>query len=89
MRDSVASVDAQQVFKSTFIALIKENCPIGADIDRYHSVFGHVLSKVGFSISKGIFILASNLNLNIGKTVGYNNKLLLTNKKGKLTQIKI
>ena len=70
MRDSVASVDAQQVFKSTFIALIKENCPIGADIDRYHSVFGHVLSKVGFSISKGIFILPCNLSLNIGKMEG-------------------
>ena len=36
------------------------------------------LSKVDFSIDTGIYMLPSNLNLNIGKTKGYNNKILVS-----------
>ena len=39
----------------------------------------HVLSKVDFSVGTGIYMLPSNLNLNIGKTKGYNNKILVSN----------
>ena len=44
----------------------------------------HALSKVDFSLGIGIYMLPSNLNLNIGKTKGYNNKILVSN-----TDIKI
>ena len=39
----------------------------------------HALSKVDFSVGVGIYMLPSNLNLNIGKTKGYNNKILVGN----------
>ena len=39
----------------------------------------HVLSKVDFSVGTGIYMLPSNLILNIGKTKGYNNKILVSN----------
>ena len=39
----------------------------------------HALSKVYFSVGTGIYILPSNLNLSIGKTKGYNNKILVRN----------
>ena len=39
----------------------------------------HVLSKVDFSVGTGIYMLPSNLNLNIGKTKGYNSKILVSN----------
>ena len=39
----------------------------------------HALSKVDFSLGIGIYMLPSNLNLNIGKTKGYNNKILVSN----------
>ena len=39
----------------------------------------HAFSKVDFSVGTGIYMLPSNLNLNIGKTKGYNNKILLSN----------
>ena len=39
----------------------------------------HALSKVDFSVGIGIYMLPSNLNLNIGKTKGYNNKILVSN----------
>ena len=77
--NSAPAVDAQQVFKSTFKALINEDYSIGIDIERYQGVLEHALSKVDFSVGIGIYMLPSNLNLSIGKTKGYNNKILVSN----------
>ena len=59
------AVDAQQVFKSTFKALINEGYSIGIDTERYQGVLGHVLSKVDFCVGTGIYMLPRNLDLNI------------------------
>ena len=77
--NSARSVDAQQVIKSTFKALINEDYSVAIDFERYQGVLEHALSKVGFSVGIGICMLPSNLNLNIGKTKGYNNKVLVSN----------
>ena len=77
--NSAPAVDVQKVFKSIFKALIKEDYSIGIDIERYQGVLEHALSKVDFSVGIGIYMLASNLNLSIGKTKGYNNKILVSN----------
>ena len=47
--NSAPAVDAQQVFKSMFKALINEDYSIAIDIERYQGVLKHALSKVGFS----------------------------------------
>ena len=65
--NSAPAVDAQQVFKSTFKVLINEEHSIAIDIERYQEVLEHALSKVDFSVGIGIYMLPSNLNLNIGK----------------------
>ena len=76
--NSATAVDAQKVFKSTFKALINKDYSIGIDIERrYQGVLEHALSKVDFSVSIGIYMLQSNLNLNIRKTKGNNNKILV------------
>ena len=72
-------MDAQKVFKSTFKALMNEDYSIGIDIDRYQGVLKHPLSKVDFSVGIGIYMLPSNLILNIRRTKGYNNKILVSN----------
>ena len=77
--NSVPAVDAQKVFKSTFKELINVDYSIGIDIERYQGVLEHALSKVDFSVGIGIYMLTSNLNLSIGKTKGYNNKILVSN----------
>ena len=77
--NSAPAVDAQKVFKSTFKALINEDYSIVIDIERYQEVLEHALSKVDFSMGTGIYMLPSNLNLSIGKTKGYNNKILVSN----------
>ena len=38
-----------------------------------------VLSKLDFSVGVGICMLPSNLNLSIGRTKGYNNKIFVSN----------
>ena len=70
-------MDSQQVSNSTSTTLkinlthlIKEDYSIGAGTARYQSALELALSKVDFSIGKGIDMLPNNLNLNIGKTVG-------------------
>ena len=84
MGNLAPEVDAQQVFKSTFKALINENYSIGTYIGRYQGVLENALSKVDFSVSTGIYMLPSDLNLSLGKTKGYNNKILVSNKDMKI-----
>ena len=77
--NSAPAVDAQQVFKSTFKALINKDYSIAIDIERYQGVLEHALSKVDFSVGTGIYMPPSDLNLNIGKTKVHNNKILVSN----------
>ena len=72
-------MDAQQAFKGMFKALINEDYSIGTDIERFQGVLEHALSKADFSVGKGIYMLPSKSNLSIGKTKGYNNKILVSN----------
>ena len=44
----------------------------------------HALSKVYLSVGIGIYMLPSNLNLNVGRTKGYKNKILVSNNDEKL-----
>ena len=77
--NSVPAVDAQQVLKSTFKALINKDYSIGIDIEMYQRMFEYALSKVDFSVGTGTYMLPSDLNLSIGKTKGYNKKILVSN----------
>ena len=54
--------------------LINEDYSICINIE----VLGHALSKVDFSVGTGIYMLPSNLNLKIGRTKRYNNKILVS-----------
>ena len=51
---------------------------ISTDIDRYQGFIENALSKVDLSIGTGIYMLPSNLTLGTGKTVGYNNNILVS-----------
>ena len=61
----ILAVDAQKVFKDMFNDLIRGDLSI--DAEKYQRVLEHALSKVDFSVGVGIYMLPSNLNLNIGK----------------------
>ena len=53
--NSASAVDAEEVFKSTFKALIAEDYSIRYNIQRYQDVLEHALSKVDFSELKHWF----------------------------------
>ena len=75
--NSAPAVDVQKVFKDTFNDLIRGD--LSTDAEKYQGVLEHALSRVDFSVGFGIYVLPSNLNLNIGKKEGYNNKILVSN----------
>ena len=77
--NSAPAMDAQKVFQSTFKALINEDYSISIDIERYQGVLKHAPSKADFSVGTSIYMPPSNLNLNIGRTKGYNNEILVSN----------
>ena len=77
--NSAPAVDAQQVFKSMFKALINEDYSIGIGSERYQGVLEYALSTADFSVGTGIYMLPSDLNLSIGKTKGHNKKVLVRN----------
>ena len=79
MGNSAPAVHAQQVFNSTSKALIIKVYSIGIDIKRYQGVLEHALLKADFSVGTGIYMLPSDLNLSVGKTNGYNKKILVSN----------
>ena len=62
-----------------FKALINEDYSIDIDIEKYQGVLKHALSKTDFPMGIGIYMIPINLNLSIGKTKGYNNKILVCN----------
>ena len=49
-----------------------------------NGVLEHAMSKVDFSVGGGIYMLPSNMNLNINKTQGFNNKILISESSYKL-----
>lgn len=57
---------------------------IGADTDRFQSVLEHALSKPECLIGTGIYMRPYNSNFKIGKTVRYNNNILISNADTKL-----
>ena len=55
---------------------------IGEDIKRYKDTLSYALSKVDYSMGQNIYVLLSNMNLKIKTgTVGYNNKILISDEK--------
>ena len=77
--NSAPAEDAKKVFMSMFKALINKDYSIGTDRERYQEVLDHALSKVDFSVDIGIYMLPSNLTLNIKRTKGCNKKILVSN----------
>ena len=76
--NSASAVDTQEVFKSTFKLLIDKDYSISNNIQRYQDGLGHALSKVDFFAGMGIYMFPGYLNLKIGSTKGYNNKILIS-----------
>ena len=78
------ALDAQNIYINSFEELLKSDYSIADDIARYQGVLEHAMSKADFSVGGGIYMLLSNMNLNINKTQGFNNKILISESSYKL-----
>ena len=78
------ALDAQNIYINSFEELSISDYSIADDIARYQGVLEHAMSKVDFSVGAGIYMLPSNMNLNINKTQGFNNNILISESSYKL-----
>ena len=78
------ALDAQNIYINSFEELLKSDYSIADDIAKYQGVLERVMLKADFSVGGSIYMLSSNMNLNINKTQGFNNKILISESSYKL-----
>ena len=73
--NTASTLTAQRAFLNNFENAVNRR----EDIKRCQETLSYTSSKVDYSIGENIYMLPSNMNINIRLgTVGYNNKLLLS-----------
>ena len=73
---------AQSAFLNNFENVINRRVDIQEDVKHYQDTLSYASSKVDYSVGENIYMLPSDMNLNIKSgTVGYNNKILVSDEK--------
>ena len=73
---------------NNFENVVNQRVDIREDIKRYQETFSYTSSKVDYSVGENIYMLPSNMNLKMKTgTVGYNNKILVSDGKFILRKI--
>ena len=80
--NTASALTAQSAFLNNFEDIVNRRVNIQEDIKRYQDTLSYTSSKVDYSIGQNNYMLPSNMELKIKSgTVGYNNKLLVSNEK--------
>ena len=83
-------LDAQCTFLNTFENIVNRRVNIPEDIRRFQKTLQYARSKVDYAIGEFIYMLPSDMNLQIGKVRNYNNKILILSPSFKIgTNLKI
>ena len=78
----VSALTAQSAFLSNFENVVNRRVAIRQDIERYQKTLSYASSKVNDSVGENLYMLPSDMNLKIKTgTVGYNNKILVSDGK--------
>ena len=73
------ALTAQRVFMNNFEDVVNRRVDIQQDVKRYQDTLNYASSKVDYSVGQGIYMLPSDMDLNIkADVVGYNNKILIS-----------
>ena len=73
---------AQSAFLNNFENVVNHRVNIQEDIKHYQDTLSYASSKVDYSMGENIYMFPSDMNLNIRSgTVGYNNKILVSDEK--------
>ena len=82
VRNSASSLTAQSAFLNNFEDFVNRRVNIQEDIKHYQDILSYTLSKVDYSVGEHLYMLLSDMTLKIRLgTVGYNNKILLSDGK--------
>ena len=77
-----SSLTAQSAFLNNFENVLNRRVDIREDITTYQDTLSYTSSKVDYSIGESIYMIPSDMTLKIKPgTVGYNNKILVSNEK--------
>ena len=77
-----SSLTAQSAFLNNFENIVNCSVNIQEDIKHYQETLSYALSKVDYSVGENLFMLPTNMELRIrSRTVGYNNKILVSDEK--------
>ena len=77
-----SSLTAQSAFLNKFENTVNRKVDIQEDVKRYQETLSYASSKVDYSVGENLFMLPSDMELRIRLgTVGYNNKILVSDGK--------
>ena len=80
--NSASSLIAQSAFLNNFENVVNRKVDIQEDVKRYQETLSYASSKVDYSVGENLFMLPTNMELRIRLgTVGYNNKILVSDGK--------
>ena len=80
--NTASALIAQSAFLNNFEDIVNRRVDIREDIKRYKDTLSYASSKVDYSVGESIYMLPSDMNLKIRLgTVGYNNKILISDGK--------
>ena len=88
--NTASDLTAQSAFLNNFENVVNRSVDIQEDIKHYQDTLSYASSKVDYSVGEHLYMLPSNINLKIKTgTVGYNNKILVSdgNRKNNLILI--
>ena len=80
--NTMSALTAQSAFLNNFEDIVNRRVNIQEDIKHYQDTLSYASSKVDYSVGENIYMLPSDMNLKIRSgTVGYNNKILVSDGK--------
>ena len=80
--NAASALTAQSAFLNNFENVVNRRVDIKEDIKHYQDTLSYASSKADYSVGQNIYMLPSDMNLKIKTgTVGYNNKILVSDEK--------
>ena len=77
--NTASALTAQSAFLNNFENIVNRRVDIREDIKRYQDTHSYASIKVDYSVGEHLYMLPSDMNLKIRLgTVGYNNKILVS-----------
>ena len=87
--NTASALTAQSAFLNNFEDIVNCRVNIQEDIKRYQDTLSYAYSKVDYRVGQNNYMLPSNMELKIKTgTVGYNNKILVSDEKFILGKMK-